>query len=410
VEVLRELAATVGDLSVARGVVHINEGEGNAAMTAAEEHTQFEKTGPRTLAGRYLRRFWHPIFVSKELVASRAMPIRLLGDDFVLYRGEQGGAHLLDARCAHRKALLAIGRVEADCLRCRYHGWKYAADGQCVEQPAERKSFAHKVKLGSYPVREYLGLVWAYVGEAPAPPAPTWPQLDKASIQFRFATSEFRPYNFFADLENVLDDSHLGHVHARSVYHDREVRGHAPNLAAVETEYGLLHETTFEGGRRKQYMLLMPNCVYFRSNASNVRGFDGLLWIVPVDDVSHRIFFALTAVDKVAPTTLLRIVVDRVVRRLLERITRGPTVPNEQEALAVISGRKRFDDLRPEGMLEDHVVLAAQGVMPDRSLQWLGTSDVAIILLRKLWAREMSALAEGRPLTPFAFPPELRPQ
>jgi 5,5'-dehydrodivanillate O-demethylase len=378
-------------------------------MTAVEEYARFEKTDVGTVAGRYLRKFWHPIFVSSELAAGRTAPVRVMGENFVLYRGESGAPHLLDSQCAHRKVLLSIGRVEKDCLRCRYHGWKYDSNGQCVEQPAERKSFAHKVKIGRYPVREYLGLVWAYIGEGEPPPPPRWPTLEGTHLKFRFATSELRPYNYFADLENVLDDSHLGFVHPRSIYHDPDLNGALPTLTAEETEYGLLHQTSFSNGRTKQYMLLMPNCIYFRTSASKVRGFDGLLWIVPVDDVSHKIFFCVTAVDEIPLMVMLRMIGDRVVANLLPRILNRGASPNAEEVKAVLSGKKRFEDVRAEGMLEDHIVLAAQGVSPDRASQWLGTGDVAIILLRKLWTREMNALAEGRALTPFAFPEGLRP-
>src|SRR6185436_15242335 len=121
-----------------------------------------------------------------------------------------------------------------------------------------------------YPVREYLGLIWAYLGrEQPAPPPPRWPRLEAKDVKFSHATSQFRPYNYFADLENIIDDSHLGFVHDRSVYHDRSLAGVKGELSAVETEYGLLHETRFANSRVKQYMLLMPNCVYFKLSASS---------------------------------------------------------------------------------------------------------------------------------------------
>jgi 5,5'-dehydrodivanillate O-demethylase len=48
--------------------------------------------------------------------------------------------------------------------------------------------------------------------------------------------------------------------------------------------------------------------------------------------------------------------------------------------------------------IQDHVAQQGQGVIADRDRERLGRSDVAVILLRKLWARELQALAEGRPL------------
>ncbi len=54
----------------------------------------FAETAPGTLGGKYLRQFWHPIAVSSELPPGRAKPIRLLSENFTLYRGETGTAAL----------------------------------------------------------------------------------------------------------------------------------------------------------------------------------------------------------------------------------------------------------------------------------------------------------------------------
>jgi len=119
------------------------------------DFSEFVHTGPETLAGRYLRRFWQPVACCHELRAGQALPVRILSEDFTLYRGATGTAHLVGNRCAHRGTQLSVGWVEDDCIRCFYHGWKYDGAGQCVEQPAEGESFASKVRIASYPVQEY---------------------------------------------------------------------------------------------------------------------------------------------------------------------------------------------------------------------------------------------------------------
>lgn len=93
--------------------------------------------GPGTIAGRYLRLFWQPLYRAADLQPGQVKPVTMLGEPFTLYRGHGGAHHLAAFRCAHRGAQLSIGWVEDDCLRCRYHGWKYDATGQCVEQPGE---------------------------------------------------------------------------------------------------------------------------------------------------------------------------------------------------------------------------------------------------------------------------------
>jgi 5,5'-dehydrodivanillate O-demethylase oxygenase subunit len=126
-------------------------------MKSSAKDSDFVHTGPNDLAGKYLRMFWQPVFCSHELASGRALPIRILGEDLTLYRGDSGSPQVIGFRCAHRRTQLSVGWVEGDCLRCFYHGWKYAGSGQCVEQPAEPKPFADKIQIPSYPVTEYLG-------------------------------------------------------------------------------------------------------------------------------------------------------------------------------------------------------------------------------------------------------------
>ena len=125
----------------------------------------FVHTGPGTLAGRYLRMYWQPVYRSADLEIGRPVRIEIMSEFFTLYRGESGTAHLVADRCAHRGTQLLLGWVEGECIRCFYHGWVYDGSGQCIEQPAEKESFARKVKIASYPVEEYLGLIFAYLGE-----------------------------------------------------------------------------------------------------------------------------------------------------------------------------------------------------------------------------------------------------
>ena len=75
------------------------------------------RTGPGTPAGRYLRQFWQPIYHSMDLAAGRAVTVRIMGEDFTLYRGETGTPHLVDARCPHRGTRLSTGWIEGDQLR-----------------------------------------------------------------------------------------------------------------------------------------------------------------------------------------------------------------------------------------------------------------------------------------------------
>src|SRR2546430_9491158 len=140
--------------------------------------TDFVHVGPGTLAGEYMRQFWHPIMRVDDLPAGRAKPIRIMSEDLTLYRGEDGTPHCIAFRCAHRGTQLSTGWVEGDNLRCLYHGWEYDSSGQCIEQPAEPEPFCGKIRLRSYPAQEYLGLIFAYLGDGEAPPLPRRPAVE----------------------------------------------------------------------------------------------------------------------------------------------------------------------------------------------------------------------------------------
>ena len=101
-----------------------------------ERYEDFISVGPGSLAGRYLRMFWQPVYLSENLRPGRPVPIRVLGEDFTLYRGESGAPYLVGPRCAHRGLVLSAGRVVAENIECFYHGWTFDGCGQCVAQRA----------------------------------------------------------------------------------------------------------------------------------------------------------------------------------------------------------------------------------------------------------------------------------
>ena len=372
----------------------------DAREPEAETRVDYEHTGPSTPAGRFLRRFWHPVFVSEDLKPGYTMPLKVLGEELTLYRNEDGLARVIEGRCAHRGLLLSVGRVEGDCVRCRYHGWKFDSSGQCVEQPAERKSFAAKVRVASYPVEEYFGFVWVYLGDAPVPELPRWPELEGYG---RFHIVELRNWNYFHDLENTVDDVHQRWVHRDSVYQDAGRAEQMPEITAEETDFGLVQCTRFPSGFVRRLALLMPNALYFSSGAGMLRGFKSFLWNVPVDDVSHKMFFLFIAAHLTPEAGQS---VAQTVRAARQRML-SELPPIEAIVKAVLSGEKRFEDIerRPDlALIEDGVVLLGQGVIPDRSKNRLGSSDVAIALLRKIYGREMAAQSAGRTLGAFKKP------
>jgi len=359
----------------------------------------FEHTGPGRPAGYLLRQWWQPVYASEELEPGRAVPLKILHEELTLYRGEDGTPHIVAGRCAHRGVLLSVGIVEGDCVRCRYHGWQYDETGQCVDQPAEPKSFADKVRIASYPVEEYLGFIWVYLGEPPVPELPRWPELEEHG---RFHVIEHRKWNYFHDLENTVDDVHQYWVHKTGVYQDDGNSGQIPEMSAELTDFGLTQTSRFSNGFVRRLALLMPNTLYFNSGAGVLRGFKSFLWNVPIDDENHVMFFLFIAAHLPSDVGARVAAGVREGRRYLSQLR-----PVDDIVRAVLSGRERWEDIeeRPDQVLiEDGIVLLGQGVLPDRSLNRLGSSDAAIILLRRLYARELAAIEADRPLTKFPTP------
>ena len=124
-------------------------------MMSPEQNELIARIGPGTKCGTLMRHYWHPVALADELPAERpAKAVRVLGQDFVLFRDERGRHGLLDRDCPHRGADLAFGRLEDGGLRCLFHGWLFDVDGRCLETPAEPEGsvLCQRVRQKSYPV------------------------------------------------------------------------------------------------------------------------------------------------------------------------------------------------------------------------------------------------------------------
>jgi 5,5'-dehydrodivanillate O-demethylase len=121
-------------------------------MLSNEMNERLTRVGPGTPAGKLLRCYWHPIAPAVELDANPVKKVRLLGEDLVLYRDRSGNLGLIDDRCPHRRTSFESGIPEDEGLRCPYHGWRFGANGQCLEQPGEPwdSTFKDQVKIKAY--------------------------------------------------------------------------------------------------------------------------------------------------------------------------------------------------------------------------------------------------------------------
>lgn len=379
---------------------------GRRSVTNAD----FARTGPGTLAGRYLRMFWQPVARSQDVAPGQALPVRIMSEDLTVYRGEGGEIHVVAGRCAHRESLLSVGWVEGDAIRCRYHGWCFAADGACVDQPGEDSSFAQKVSIRSYPVEEYLGLVFAYLGELPAPSLRRFPDFERDGVVAN-GPPEVWPCNYFNRVDNACDVGHVSFTHRESMLRtgltwQLGIR----ELDSEETEYGIRTATKLPNRPVTYFHFHMPNTNQTRSRGrvegsakdAGALAVDRLFWRVPIDDdncVSFVVdYLPLTGADAEAY---------RARRRDVE--TAGLATLNEFGA-DVVRGRKKVEDADRAlttyklFWIEDYAVQVGQAPISERNDEHLGKVDVGVILLRKLWRRELQALTDGTPLKTWVTP------
>jgi phthalate 4,5-dioxygenase oxygenase subunit len=227
-------------------------------MMTPEENRLLTQVGPATPMGRLMRRFWHPVCTTAQLPTPDCDPLRtrLLGEDLVVFRDTQGRVGVLEEFCMHRRASLALGRVEGGGIRCLYHGWKFAVDGTILETPNHcNDAFRKRLKAPAFPVREAGGLVWAYLGPRAEEPAfPHWPFFegpDENRVVIRINTAA----NYLQLFEGGTDSSHVGILHSNRAnpgwMHDTFVAGdedynpgalavadNAPVLEIEDTAYG----------------------------------------------------------------------------------------------------------------------------------------------------------------------------
>jgi 5,5'-dehydrodivanillate O-demethylase oxygenase subunit len=394
-------------------------------------------TGPGTLAGRYLRGFWQPIFRTRDLKAGAAVPIRVMSEELTLFRGAGGKAHIVESSCAHRGGLLSLGWVEEDCLRCSYHGWKYDATGQCIEQPAEEASFTRKMRIRSCPAEEYLGLIFGYFGEGDPPPLERFPEFEEDGLLI--VDRLVLDCNYFWSLENSVDPVHVPFVHGGGTI-DLNGQFDLKRVVAEESEWGISVKTwrpssiaSDENSGLRVNFFGMPNIVClplpplseFETDWRNM-----LIWRVPVDDQSYATYSVYLVhlppehrdrYRELEPPLLER--ASAAIGDLARGIVAGEaSTEGMEDALRSLPYDWSHSEpgeavlyaqwVRDRGMtyLQDALTFLGQGRVARREKEHLGQGDVGTILLRKLWVRELQALAEGRPLKQWSRPAHLVPK
>jgi nitrite reductase/ring-hydroxylating ferredoxin subunit len=266
-----------------------------------EPDPELTEVGPGTPCGEYMRRFWMPVAMTDQ-VGDLPYRIRILGEDLILFREKkEGKLGLTHLHCAHRNMSLEFGIIEEGGIRCSYHGWKYALDGTVLETPCEPPASQVKKKacLGAYPVIEYKGLAFAYLGPVDTrPPFPVMDTFDEEGDEMLPSLIK-SPCNWLQVMENAWDPFHVVYLHTLAVRSQFiDAFAEMPMIEFHEGKYGDFYTNVRRVGdivwlRIHDHMMpsFTQNGAHFPvPDRQRYFGRCGLSrWVVPIDDTNTMV-------------------------------------------------------------------------------------------------------------------------
>jgi phthalate 4,5-dioxygenase len=379
-------------------------------MLTRQENEMLCRVGPDTPMGRMMRRYWVPIAMSTELADGTPKRVRVLGEDFVAFRGADGVAAMLDELCPHRGASLVLARTEGCALRCLYHGWKIDRAGAIVEMPSEPEGsvFANKVRHPSYPVYEAAGIVWTYLGApATAPPVPDfayshYPESHRINDKHRVDC------NWVQSLEGAIDTAHSNYLHSTDISFakgeaegsrwtlartERPSNDGQPKILTEDTPYGFRYAAIrrpVADAQRQRYVRVTHFVAPFTAiiplgDLQNVQIF------VPIDDTHTYMYNVKFGFEERPPGVAAgRRQDDQVDGDFGTLRRRENNWLQDREAMKTGS-YTGIEVIRNQ----DRAVQESMGPIYDRTKEHLGVSDTAIIRMRRRMLDSVRAFAEN---------------
>jgi 5,5'-dehydrodivanillate O-demethylase oxygenase subunit len=352
-------------------------------MLSAEKNARLTQVGADTPGGQLLRRYWHALWPACDFSPEKPKKrIKVMGEDLVVYRGDDGAFGCVTEHCAHRGCSLYYGFLEGSAIRCAYHGWKFERDGRCVEQPFEpaESTYKDRVRQRAYPVQELGGLLFIYMGPLPAPLLPRWDTLVRKDGK---RLVEIRPTltcNWLQAQENTADTTHTYYLHGHmmaqkgvkwesAAYYYRPIVAYDFQLC----EWGIEKKLVYGGEHPEEEIrppLIFPNILRIPEGKN-----ERTHWRVPIDDTSTRI--------------------------ILSQFTPNETGEDEPPQ-DVVPMQYMTDDKGPDGEYaldsfnsQDRMAWETQGAIYDRTQEHLGVTDVGVVMLRKLLDEQITIVENG---------------
>jgi phthalate 4,5-dioxygenase len=378
-------------------------------MTKQEENELLTRTGPGTPGGELMRHYWQPVALAREL-KDAPLPVRILGEDLVLFRDGEGELGLLGILCSHRCADLSYGRIEPKGLRCLYHGWLYDRSGRCLDQPAEPEGSRYKdeVRHKAYPCREAGGVILAYMGRGQPPLVPNFHFL-LAPERNLFQTKVHHACNYLQANEGNLDPAHLSFLHAmnpggdgrKGIYLEMQEimkKQTRPKISVERTRFGIrIYSERPADGDRKYLRItnfVFPNMGFFAGDGGRSGPTSySVHWHVPIDDESHwRYDFYYDARQGVDTDRLRAKVAAEIGPDFMPLRTRANRYLQNREEMR----RDTFSGMGTHFPSHDLFAVESPGPIHDRTREHLASSDAAIVAARRMILNAIRDLGAGK--------------
>lgn len=367
---------------------------GHSKRDVPEPDPLFGRVGPGTPCGEYLRRFWQPVAMEEEL-GDLPLPVRILGEDLVLFRDGGGRIGLIHKHCSHRGASLEFGVIEERGISCCYHGWHYDIDGTILATPGEPAGSPLKDEIvhGAYPATTYRGLIFAYLG--PAEARPPFPLLDTHELP----DTDYVPFslttecNWLQVYENTQDPVHTVFLHTRATGTQfSDANGAMQAVDFRKTPLGMINiQTRNWNGMawNRCTETILPNgnqTGAIWEDASTEKTFNRASisrWMVPVDDTETRTIGWRLFSDALDPKG---------------EGDRDAVGKESIDFIGQVAGRPYEEQQRQPG---DYEVQISQRPQAVHALENLGTTDQGVVMLRRLIREGIAANESGRLTSPL---------
>lgn len=360
-------------------------------MLTREENDLLTRVSNGAPMGQMIRQnWWIPAALSDKLEADgKPLRVQLFGEQYVAFRATSGKVGFFDEACPHRRASLALGRNEDNALRCIFHGWKFNVDGVTVAvptQPNNEAEYCKHVPLRHYPVREEAGIVWVWLGEGDTPPRfPELPFVGLPRENFVVFRQKVNS-NWLQGVETTMDSAHLGVLHQSWLVGFGDIEFSSENMAPVyhiaQKPFGFRYAAVraLKDGRAyvRTNSFVLPWFGIVSPNRADIQG-GSIFFSVPIDD-ENIYYWQMTY---------------RVNEKLVPNKTHAyedpdswpplPPGPPEdnwgQDRDAMKQGH--FTGFTQMLGTEDFAVMVSMGPIVDRSKEYLGAGDGAILAVRR---------------------------